>query len=145
LIAYIDTSAFVPLLIDEQTSPVCAEMWESAERLVSTRLVEIEAATALHKAQRLNRISRPVLSTALRMLDAFMTDLDFIEIDHDLIHRARQCAEVAPLRGYDAVHCAAGLLTATSPAAVLVSGDQQLLTTWRQLGASVVDINQAAG
>jgi predicted nucleic acid-binding protein len=145
LIAYIDTSALVPVLIEEQTSPICAEIWESAERLVSTRLVEIEAATALHKAQRSERISQPVLLAALRLLDGFMTDLDVIEIDPDLIRRARQCAEVAPLRGYDAVHCAAGLLTATSVDAVLVSGDQQLLTTWRQLGASVMDINSAAG
>ena len=145
MIAYIDTSAFVPVLIDEQTSALCAEMWESAERLVSTRLVEIEAATALHRALRLGRISQPILSAALRLLDAFMTDLDIIEIDQDLVRRARQCAEVAPLRGYDAVHCAAGLVTATTVGAVLVSGDHQLLTTWRQLGASVVDINQLAG
>jgi uncharacterized protein len=144
LIAYIDTSALVPVLIEEETSPLCAEMWESAERLVSTRLVEIEAATALHKAQRLERISKPDLSAALRLLEAFLTDLDFIEIDQDLVRRARQCAEVAPLRGYDAVHCAAGLLTATGVGAVLVSGDQLLLRTWRQLGASVVDIMQAA-
>jgi predicted nucleic acid-binding protein len=145
LIAYLDTSAVVPVLIDEQTSPLCTELWESAERLVSTRLVEIEAAAALHKAQRLARISLPILTTALHLLDAFMTDLDIIEIDQDLVRRARQCAEVAPLRGYDAVHCAAGLLTATAAGAVLVSGDQQLLTTWRQLGANVVDLNQAAG
>jgi predicted nucleic acid-binding protein len=145
LIAYIDTSALVPVLIDEQTSPLCVEIWGSAERLVSTRLVEIEAATALHGAQRSKRISQPTLLAALRLLDGFMTDLDIIEIDQDLVGRARQCAGVAPLRGYDAVHCAAGLVTATAVGAVLVSGDRQLLTTWRQLGASVVDINQAAG
>ena len=145
MIAYVDTSALVPVLIDEQTSPLCVEIWESAERLVSTRLVEIEAVTALHRAQRLERISRPILLAALGLLDGFMTDLDIIEIDQDLVRRARQCAEVAPLRGYDAVHCAAGLVTATAVGAVLVSGDLQLLTTWRQLGASVVDINQAAG
>jgi uncharacterized protein len=144
LIAYIDTSALVPVLIDEQTSPLCTEIWESAERLLSTRLVEIEAATALHRAHRLERISEPILMAALHLLDGFLTDLDVLEIDQDLIRQARQCAEVAPLRGYDAVHCAAGLLTATAVGAVLVSGDQQLLTTWRHLGASVVDINQAA-
>ncbi|HWJ53130.1 MAG TPA: hypothetical protein VNT24_07120, partial [Propionibacteriaceae bacterium] len=99
----------------------------------------------LQRAHRLERISEPILLSALHLLDGFMTDLDIIEIDQDLIRQARRCAEMAPLRGYDAVHCAAGLLTATAAGGVLVSGDQQLLTTWRQLGASVVDINQAAG
>ena len=144
MIAYIDTSALVPLLIDEPTSSLCMEMWESAEGLISTRLVEIEAAAALHQAHRLDRISRPVLATALGLLDGFMTDLDIIEIDQDLVRRARQCAEVASLRGNDAVHCAAGLVIAPAADAVLVSGDQQLLTTWRQFGASVVDLNQVA-
>jgi predicted nucleic acid-binding protein len=145
LIAYIDTSAFVPLLIDEPTSPLCAEIWEFTEGLVSTRLVEIEAAAALHKARRLERISQPVLSAALRLLDGFITDVDIVEIDQDLVRRARQCAELAPLHGYDAIHCAAGLVTATTVDAVLVSGDHQLLSTWRRLGANVVDINLPAG
>jgi len=144
LIAYLDTSAVVPVLIREAASPLCTELWESTELLVSIRLVEIEAATALHKAQRLQRITQSDLAAALRLLDEFMTDIDIVEIDQDLIHRARQCAAAAPLRGYDAVHCAAGLLTATTVDAVLISGDHQLLATWRQFGASVVDINQAS-
>ncbi len=143
MIVYVDTSAFVPLLIEEPASPLCAEMWESAEGLVSTRLVEIEAAAALQKARRLERISQSILASALRLLDGFMTDLDLIEIDQDLVRRARQCAEFAPLRGYDAVHCAAGLLTATALQAVLVSGDRQLLAAWRHFGATVVDINES--
>jgi uncharacterized protein len=145
LIAYIDTSALLPLILDEPASPHCMEIWESAERLVATRLVEIEAATALHRAHRLGRLNRSTLLAALRGLDAFLTDLDLLEIDQALVQLARRCAAVAPLKGYDAMHCAAGLLVSSSPGAALVSGDHQLLAAWRQFGAPVVALNEATG
>ena len=59
--------------------------------------------------------------------------------------RARHCAQAIPLGGYDAAHCAAGLLIAEEPEAILVSGDQQLLAGWRHFGATVVDINESIG
>jgi uncharacterized protein len=143
LIAYIDTSALVPLLIDEPTSPVCTDVWESVDVLVSTRLVEIEAATALQQANRLLRISGADLTTALAWLDGFMTDLDLLDINADLVRAARRCAELVPLRGFDAVHCAAGLTIANEPGAIVVSGDRQLLAAWQHFGAEVVDVTEA--
>lgn len=142
---YVDTSALVPLLIDEAASPVCTELWETADRLVSIRLVEIETAAALHRAYRMERIDQPDLVVALTGLDEFMTDLDLVEIDVDLVRLARQCVQAAPLRGYDALHCAAGWVTSHAPDAVLASGDGQLLEAWRNLGGTVLDINDSAG
>ena len=139
MIAYIDTSAFVPLLVDEESSAACAEIWESADQVVSTRLLEIEAATALYRAYRLQRFGAEILMEALKTLDSFLTDLDVVEIDQWLIQNARRCAADAPLRGFDAVHCAAGLLLAEQIDSVLVSGDQQLLTAWRSFGATTLD------
>jgi uncharacterized protein len=139
LIAYIDTSAFVPLIVDEGSSAACAEAWESADRVVSTRLLEIEAATALYRAFRQQRFGAEVLKQAVMILDGFLTDLDVVEIDQRLIQNARQCAADAPLRGFDAVHCAAGLFLAEEIDAVLVSGDQQLLAAWRFFGAATLD------
>jgi uncharacterized protein len=145
LIAYLDTSALVPLLIDEPASPMCLEVWESVDLLVSTRLVEIEAAAALHQANRLGRISRSDLATALDSLDAFMTDLDLLEIDADLVRDARRCAAAVPLRGFDAIHCAAGLFVSEEPGTTMVSGDQQLLSAWRHFGAEIIDVNEPPG
>ena len=77
------------------------------------------------------------------MLDGFLTDLDVVEIDQRLVHDARQCAADAPLRGFDAVHCAAGLLFAGQTDSVIVSGDQQLLTAWRFFGARTIDTSSS--
>jgi predicted nucleic acid-binding protein len=139
MIAYIDASAFVPLLVDEDSSAACAEVWESADQVVSTRLLEIEAAAALYQAYRKQRFGADALTNAIEVLNGFLTDLDVVEIDQQLVNDARRCAAAAPLRGFDAVHCAAGLLFAEQTDSVMVSGDQQLLTAWRLLGARTLD------
>lgn len=142
---YLDTSALVPLLIDEPASPVCMDLWESADRLVSIRLIEIESAAALYQAHRMQRIDQPALVAALDGLDELVTDLDLLEIDANLVQLARQCAQAAPLRGYDAMHCAAGWLTSKAPDSVLAAGDRQLLKAWSDLGVVVVDVNDPTG
>ena len=55
MILYLDTSAFVPLLIAEPTSQTCGALWDAADRLATTRLTQVEAAAALAMAERLGR------------------------------------------------------------------------------------------
>ena len=47
MIGYLDTSALVPLLIGEATSPACREFWNTADAVTSTRLLYVEAVAAL--------------------------------------------------------------------------------------------------
>ena len=51
--------------------------------------------------------SARLLWSALRALDRHWLDFDVVEADHALIERAAQLTQLASLRGYDAVHCAA--------------------------------------
>ena len=53
MIVYVDTSALVPLLINEPTSEACGEIWDSADSITVTRLAYIEAVAALAMAERL--------------------------------------------------------------------------------------------
>ncbi|MGL5928947.1 MAG: type II toxin-antitoxin system VapC family toxin, partial [Dermatophilaceae bacterium] len=64
MILYVDTSALVPLLVDEPSSVACGEMWDAADRVVVTRLAYVESCAALGRAQRLGRISRAQLDQA---------------------------------------------------------------------------------
>lgn len=57
MIGYLDTSAFVPLLIDEPTSAACRRFWDDADEVVSSRPRYVETAAALAQARRLGRRS----------------------------------------------------------------------------------------
>jgi predicted nucleic acid-binding protein len=126
LIAYFDTSAVVPLVVEEPGSEKAGTFWDSADRIVSARLVYPEARAALAQANRLDRLTAPQLRSAVRQLNAMLADVDIVEIDEDLAAHAGQLAEDHALRGYDAVHLAAALRL-EEPELVLVAGDAALL------------------
>ena len=57
MIAYFDTSAVIPLLIEEPASAGAVRLWDEATRIVSTHLLYPEARSALARAQRVGRLS----------------------------------------------------------------------------------------
>lgn len=57
MIAYFDTSALIPLLIEEPRSPRAGRVWDVAEHVTSVRLIYTEARAALARAARLGRLS----------------------------------------------------------------------------------------
>jgi predicted nucleic acid-binding protein len=126
LIAYLDTSAVVPLLVEEPASALATELWDAADRAIGVRLVYPEARAALAKARRMDRLTAPQLRTAVRGLHAIIEQMDMLEIDEQLALDAGALAESRQLRGYDAVHLAAAL-RAQNADLVLVAGDRALL------------------
>jgi uncharacterized protein len=139
LIAYFDTSAIVPLLIDEPGTETAGTMWDQAERVVSVRLVRVEARAALAQAVRLGRISDEQHAHAKRELRVIAAQLDLVEIDDDLVDRAAALAEQHALRAYDAVHLAAAQRVFDQDL-VLVAGDQALLAAGENLGMTTAGI-----
>lgn len=133
MIAYFDTSAVVPLLIEEVGTPTAAELWEHAERLVSVALLRVEARAALAQASRLGHISPRQLRTANTELAALVDQLDLLEVDDDLITEAGDVAEERALRAYDAIHLA-GAQRARDSDLVVVAGDRALLEAARVAG-----------
>jgi predicted nucleic acid-binding protein len=138
VIVYFDTSALVPLLIAEPTSEDCRRIWEDADDVATCRLGYVEAAAALAQAQRLERISERDHLEALRGLEQLWAGLAVVEVDADLTHRSAQLAARFGLRGYDAVHCAAAELLASSDL-IAASGDRALLSAWSALGIASLD------
>lgn len=51
MIGYLDTSAFVPLLIEEPTSQTGRRFWDDADVIVSSQLLYVETAAALAQAR----------------------------------------------------------------------------------------------
>ncbi|HEY9562633.1 MAG TPA: type II toxin-antitoxin system VapC family toxin, partial [Nocardioides sp.] len=139
VIAYFDTSAIVPLLIDEIGTPAAGQIWDQAERLVSVRLSYVESRAALAQAARIDRISQRHVRSAVRDLEGLLDQLDMVDIDVQLMRKAGELAEDRGLRAYDAVHLAAAVRI-QDPDLVVVAGDRALLAAAEALGMSVAAI-----
>ncbi|MEU4344800.1 type II toxin-antitoxin system VapC family toxin [Nocardia sp. NPDC023852] len=140
MIGYLDTSAFVPLLVGEPTSQACRRFWDDADAVVSNRLLYVETAAALAQAHRLRRLDDLAYSGCRRLLDQLWPQVEVIEIDEALMLRAAELADGCALRGYDAIHCSSAEQL-DDPDLVAGSGDKRLLDAWRTLGVATFDTN----
>jgi predicted nucleic acid-binding protein len=140
VIAYLDTSALVPLLIEEPSSSACRRLWDEADDVVTSRLGYVETAAALAQAQRLGRLTARQRGSALRRLDQLWDQLQIAEVDQLMVERASHLAQRFALLGYDAVHAASAEVL-NGDSVLAASGDRRLLEAWQQLGVSTYDAN----
>jgi predicted nucleic acid-binding protein len=137
MIAYFDTSAVIPLLIDEAGSDRAADLWLGADRVLSSRVLYPEAHAALAQANRSRRITGRQLALTVAGLRLIVSQIDHVEITQQIAERAGTLAEKHHLRGYDAVHLAAAERVKHDEL-VLVAGDGDLLR-----GARGLDLHTA--
>lgn len=140
MILYLDTSAFVPLMISEQSSPLCADLWERADRVVTVRLTYVEACAALAMAHRLDRVTAEQVVAGRVLLDELWSAVDIIEFDPPLMSSAAAASASQGLRAYDAVHCAAAAELGAD-GAVAAAADARLLQAWSAVGLTAIDTN----
>ncbi|WP_280234255.1 type II toxin-antitoxin system VapC family toxin [Nocardia cyriacigeorgica] len=140
MIGYLDTSAFIPLLIGEPSSRACRRFWDVADAVVSSRLLYVESAAALAQAERMGRIRKAQHAASRNLLDSLWSQIEIAEVDEPLVLSAAELAETLALRGHDAVHCAAAAQL-DAPDLVAASGDQRLLGAWKSLGIATFDTN----
>jgi hypothetical protein len=140
LIVYFDTSAILPIVIDEPSSPTASRLWDQADRVVSSRIAYAEGRAALAMARRMEQVDEPGLRAALEEFEALHDQLDVVELTESLVREASALAEEFSLRGYDAVHLASARLVDDSDM-VLAAGDQSLLGAARGLGMSTADLS----
>jgi predicted nucleic acid-binding protein len=144
MICYFDTSAFVPLLINEPSRAAAIELREKADWLVTSRLLYVEAAAALAQAKRMGRLDDEKHTRALDALDAVHEEFEVVEISEAMVRRGAMLTHEFGLRGYDAIHCASAELMAV-PEFVFASGDKKLLYACEQLGMTTADTNATLG
>ncbi|MBB5790483.1 PIN domain-containing protein [Jiangella mangrovi] len=138
MIGYLDTSAFVPLLVREPTSESCQRFWDDADAVVSSRLLYVETAAALAQACRMGRLTESALDACMRLLDELWLDIDVVEVDQIVVERAAVLARRLELRGYDSVHCASAEQL-NEDDLVAAAGDQKLIGAWGKLGVATFD------
>jgi predicted nucleic acid-binding protein len=140
MICYLDTSACVPLLVEEPSTTICRRLWDQADDVVTSQLLYVEAAAALAQAMRSTRVTERQRRGALRVLDRLCDELAVVRIDEPLTRRAADLAHQYALRGYDAVHCAAAE-SVHADDLVVASGDRRLLGACSGLGLATADVN----
>lgn len=142
MLLYLDTSAFVPLLVAEPGTESCLAVWQQAEYVTSSRLLIAETAAALAQARRMQRLTAEQLSDCLTRADGLFSHINFVEVTAPVVDAARVLAVRHDLRGYDAVHLASSLLVGGADTAA-ASGDRRLLGVWTGLGFACVDTTGA--
>ena len=139
MIAYFDTSAIIPLLIDEPLSDLAYRLWHQASWAATARVSYIEARAGLARACRTGRISPEELREAVEGLEVLDRRFHHVEITPDLVTSAGDLAEEVGLRAYDAIHLSAAL-SLDMDDAVVVTGNRHLAATARAHGlASISD------
>ncbi len=138
MIVYLDTSAFVPLLVAEPGSALCRRLWDEADEVVASRILCVEASAALAQAARLGRLTEEARRSAVRLLDQLWNELEIVEVDEDVVQRASLLAVECTLRGYDAVHCASAERI-DAPDLVVASGDKKVIEACVALGLATAD------
>jgi predicted nucleic acid-binding protein len=136
VIAYVDTSSLLKLLIDEDGSDRAELIWNTADVVASAALIVVEARAALAVATRGARLTAAQHRAAKGELVALVEELTIVEITEDLIVDAAEMAEQEALRGYDAVHLAAAL---TVGADLIMSADVALCDTAGRRGLAVAN------
>lgn len=139
MIAYFDSSAFVPLLVDEPASAAATDLWNGADRVVSVPLLYVETRAALGRARRLRRISGSAYGSTLARFEVLHRNVAKARLDGELIRRAGELADNQALRGYDAVHLATAERLADGEV-LFVSGDRTLCAAARNLGLHVSEL-----
>lgn len=138
---YVDTSALIPLVIDESSTARCGRLWDAADLKFTARVTYVEAAAALASARRGRRIIDDAeLTQALERLDLLWAEIMPVEIDENLMLDAAHLAASEALRGYDAVQCASAIRV-LAPDLVSSSGDKALCDAWRRHGLLVAAVN----
>jgi predicted nucleic acid-binding protein len=138
VIAYFDTSAVVPLLVEEPGTDISLRVFLQAETLATVRMTFAEVSAALARASRLGRLTADAHDRALAELESVWAQMDVLDVNDDLVRAAGALARTHALRGYDAVHCAAALRV-TSTSTVALAGDRDLLGAWQREGLQVLD------
>jgi hypothetical protein len=136
VIAYFDTSALIPLVVEEPGSDYASRVWDAAERLVTVRVAYPEGRAALAQARRLGRLTPRAYRTVRDGFEDLWRQLDRVEVTATLALRAGDLAEQLALRGYDAVHLAAAE-TIADPDLVVVAGDGPLCDAAVTLGFTI--------
>jgi predicted nucleic acid-binding protein len=140
-VAFWDSSALVPLCLDQSSAGNAKNFIEKYE-LIVWWAAPVEVHSAFARLRRMKQISEEELAEAYRRLDVLRTDWREIGPSFALRELAEEFPHRYELRAADALQLAAALTWAMHrpQGRPFLSGDQRLLEAARQLGFKTIEI-----
>jgi predicted nucleic acid-binding protein len=139
VIVYLDASALVKRYVEEAGSGEVRALVREAEAVATAAISRTEVVAALARARRARRIGAQEAGDALKAFEADWADVIRVQITEALLAQAASLAWSYSLRGYDAVHLAAGLFwrERVGRPTVLATYDWELWEAARRSGLEV--------
>jgi uncharacterized protein len=135
-LVYFDSSAFVKLLAEEPGSDLAAQLWDTCDAAVSSRLAYPEVRAALAAAARNHDLNEDELDGAEQAWEEYWAASRPVELTAAVERRAGRLAREHALRGAGAVHLASALAIG-DPDLVIAVWDRRLHTGAQAAGIRV--------
>jgi uncharacterized protein len=137
MVVYTDASALVKRVVDEDGSALAADVWDTAQQVISSDLVYPEARAALGAARRSGRLDDAGLRRAVCRLERIYGDVELVQVDDQIAGLAGGLAERYELGGGEAVHLATAL-SLDAPRVVVATWSPDLAKASAENGLAVV-------
>ena len=134
-----DTSAVVPLLIDEPFAPRVLQLLERDEEMVVWWATGVECRSAIVSARRLERITAETAQRALELLEQLEAAWYEVSPAEEVRRQAYRLLRIHPLRAADALQLSAAIMwSGNYGQGEFVSFDARLREAARLEGFSIV-------
>jgi hypothetical protein len=119
VIAYVDTSALVKLLVPEAGTATIEEHWEGVGDVYASLIGYAELRSAVASAARSGRIDGASFRATRDEIDALWARLAVVDVDEPLVREAGDLSDRHGLRAGDAIHLASALRIAEGQTAFI--------------------------
>ena len=136
-----DSSALVPLLVEEDTSSMVETLFQDAQDVVAWWATEVECASAVARLERMEKITPAQASSAFYQLQALADVWHVIDPVESIRISAKRFLRVHELRAADSLQLAAAFVAAEGrPESLeLVCLDDRLALAANREGFQVMD------
>lgn len=139
-VAYLDSSALVKLVVEEEGTADVLALWNGATAVISSRLAHPEVRAVLAAANRDGRLDLAGHERAKERWYRYRASLRMVELTRELEEAAGELAQHHALSGSDALHLAAAL-TLTEAEPVVATWDRRLLRASQESGLGTMPAN----
>ena len=136
-----DSSALVPLLVDEPMTRIAMDLYRGDSEIIAWWATPVECASALGRLERGGRLGLPAVTLSLNRLNELLQAWHEVLPSERIRETAQRLLRMHELRAADALQLAAALHACDNRPAVLdfVCLDARLGTAARREGFAVID------